>query len=849
MPAGKPITTNFTSGEISPLMRGRVDLVKYANGVGYLENFIVRPHGAITRRPGSDFVGEVEDRTVEHRLIPFVYSVETSYMLVFGPLTMQVVVDGEFLEDGFGARVEISTPYTEDDIKTLRFAQSGNRMYLAHPNHQPMELIREDGGTWNLTLHEHVDGPYLDENTTDNELELVDVVDSATLISHGGNAFVVGDVGKFITVAIDGFDYLAKVLTYVSATEITIDVLHNVVLGISPEVKVSFNGVNAAVADHDNTFKYTDAQKFLRLNDQLLTEAAPRWVYLTEFLDHKTMYNDNVTYPTYVPHVAVPAAAVRYQLKNRTITGTVKSRSNIFNSSDVGRHVRLAFNDEVVWCKITVYVGAAEVDVELGSDLPTSTGNLNDTTQQWVTSKYRLGAWGTNPGYPEQVVFHEDRLCWASTAAQPQTLFFSETGDFASHSPTNKQSEVQDNNAIQYTLNAATLNTITWLVSGPVLLIGTIAGEWQARSSNTVSEPLTPSNFFVTQQTTFGSTEISRPFRIGPSVLFLQRSGRAMRELFYSFEIDAYVAEDVSITSEHLFRLNASRAEQLTFQQEPYRVIWVLLTSGDLIALTYEREQKVYAWHRHNLGGDVESIAALPAGGQREDELYLIVRRQRADNGQYYRYVERISDYFEPSSSTDNVGVKFLDCAKSYSGAGTTLISGFQHLAGSTVKVIANNRILDDHVVDNFGNITLVDTATEVYAGLHNDGVVQLLPPESGVPQGFTAQGRIQRIHTMVARLLDSQGFYHGKSLDSLKEHARHLTLYNRLEWTADTTELTADSTLVTADNVPILPHYTGDTMFKTDHSHDRGTGYYIVARRQTPLTIISLMPELNTSI
>jgi hypothetical protein len=99
MPAAYPILTNFTGGEFSPLLRGRVDFEKYYNACATLENMIVHPHGGATRRPGTYFVAEVEDSSKATRLIPFEYSTEQAYMLEFGDQKMRVFMDnGSVLE-------------------------------------------------------------------------------------------------------------------------------------------------------------------------------------------------------------------------------------------------------------------------------------------------------------------------------------------------------------------------------------------------------------------------------------------------------------------------------------------------------------------------------------------------------------------------------------------------------------------------------------------------------------------------------------------------------------------------------------------------------------------------------
>ena len=76
--------TNFTAGELSPRLDGRTDLGKYFNGCKTLENMVVHPHGAASRRPGTKFVHEVKTSSAQTRLIPFEFSTTQTYILEFG---------------------------------------------------------------------------------------------------------------------------------------------------------------------------------------------------------------------------------------------------------------------------------------------------------------------------------------------------------------------------------------------------------------------------------------------------------------------------------------------------------------------------------------------------------------------------------------------------------------------------------------------------------------------------------------------------------------------------------------------------------------------------------------------
>ena len=93
------IKTNWTAGELAKDLFGRVDITKYANGAETLENFIVQPHGGITRRPGTRFVKEVKTSSAKTRLVPFEFSTTQAYCIEFGNLYVRFYKDnGAILE-------------------------------------------------------------------------------------------------------------------------------------------------------------------------------------------------------------------------------------------------------------------------------------------------------------------------------------------------------------------------------------------------------------------------------------------------------------------------------------------------------------------------------------------------------------------------------------------------------------------------------------------------------------------------------------------------------------------------------------------------------------------------------
>jgi hypothetical protein len=68
-----------------------------------LENFLILPHGGVTRRPGLKHVAEVKDSSKQVRLIPFEFSITQAYVLEFGDQYIRFYKDNAII-------VEDTTP-------------------------------------------------------------------------------------------------------------------------------------------------------------------------------------------------------------------------------------------------------------------------------------------------------------------------------------------------------------------------------------------------------------------------------------------------------------------------------------------------------------------------------------------------------------------------------------------------------------------------------------------------------------------------------------------------------------------------------------------------------------------
>ena len=254
-----------------------------------------------------------------------------------------------------------------------------------------------------------------------------------------------------------------------------------------------------------------------------------------------------------------------------------------FLSTDVGRFVYLHGG----YAKITGVTDTTNATISILSTLSAST----------ATANWQLGAFSDTTGHPSCVTFFEQRLVFAGTTNQPQAVFFSKSGDYE-NMDANIGGTVADSDAIIYTIASNQVNAIRFMTATRTLVIGTAGGEFTVSGGGTDSA-ITPTNILIKKQSNHGAANVDS-IAVGNVTLFLQRAKRKIRELAYNFDVDGYIAPDMTILAEHI---TEGGLTQLAYQQEPNQIIWGVRNDGELIGLTYQREQQVTAWHRHIFGG------------------------------------------------------------------------------------------------------------------------------------------------------------------------------------------------------------------------------------------------------
>lgn len=152
------VQTAFTGGEISADVASRIDLDKYQVALLQAENALIRPYGAVKKRPGFLYCGNCKYPDKKAILVKFNFTATISYMLEFGDKYIRIWRNGAYLN------IELATPYEAADLSRLRFVQSVDVLYIASGKYPVKKLMRYSENDWQFVDISWQQVPYGDLN-------------------------------------------------------------------------------------------------------------------------------------------------------------------------------------------------------------------------------------------------------------------------------------------------------------------------------------------------------------------------------------------------------------------------------------------------------------------------------------------------------------------------------------------------------------------------------------------------------------------------------------------------------------------------------------------------------------
>lgn len=323
----------------------------------------------------------------------------------------------------------------------------------------------------------------------------------------------------------------------------------------------------------------------------------------------------------------------------------------------------------------------------------------------------------------------QQRLALAKTSDKPQGAWLSKTdlqNNFTLHFP------IQDDDSIKFLLSGEQNEVRHILDLGNVVML-TRGGEWILQGDGNGFLTATQIN---PKQIGYNGASKIKPVVINNNALFIQARGNIVRDLASGITSETYNGNDLTIFSSHLF--DGYTIVDWAYQQAPNSIVWAVRSDGVLLGMTYLKEQDIVAWHRHDFsGGFVESVACIPEGD--EDYLYLLIKR--TIDGSTKRYIERMNT----RTLTDDTVVDsiFMDSAKTYDGRHTgsttmTLSGGTTWAYDETITITASASTFTSYDVGKAVHLTGADgTVIRFTLTAYTSATVMSGRPHKTVPAGM----------------------------------------------------------------------------------------------------------------
>lgn len=228
MAVSNKIQNSFTAGELDPKLRARNDIAVFYTGAAKLRNVLPIPQGAVKRRPGLEYVTDIDSGNV--KLYDFPYSGDTSYLMVLTENKMRIYKGGTL--------VSTETPTVSDaQVRDCTFAHSNDTLLMFHKDLAPTYFLRASDTSWttgawtlnNIPSHRFTTTATTTtcaiENSTGGNIDFSTWADGNTYVGRataGAATFAAGDVGRYIRGAAGGY---AKITAYTDTTHVVINIL------------------------------------------------------------------------------------------------------------------------------------------------------------------------------------------------------------------------------------------------------------------------------------------------------------------------------------------------------------------------------------------------------------------------------------------------------------------------------------------------------------------------------------------------------------------------------------------------------------------------------------------------
>jgi hypothetical protein len=814
---------SFSGGEIAPEMFGRIDDVKFGNGLRTCRNFVVKPQGAIENRAGFEFVRPVKYEDKRTRLLPFYYTNEQTLVIELGVKYCRFHTLGATVLDNFGQPYEIVTPYAEEDLFDIHYVQSADVLTLVHPKYPPKELRRYSATDWrlidinfmspihapfNVSVQAIGSGNY-DYYYTVTAVDADNISESvqSTEVHVVNNLYASGSKNRITWSAVNGaaryrvykrqnglFGYIGTTTDY-HFDDDNIDADMSCTPPIHDEI-FRTGGINS-VAVAQGGSNYITNGSIVRVD---ILNAGDRVGNVAD-----GVYEVNKPYRIKADGSVMMPVPVYFRFKFESTGGS-------------GADVKVRLVNGVVSQVLISHGGAGyssaslKIQHTLTTVLPDRDGNISDKkfydrpgAFNFIISNAPTLILSDPTGYGavlrpvirNGVVVAVDVLSKGFNYSNPSVMMNSNVGhgfeagkiDVNGSDYPGAVSYFQQRRVFAGTLakpqniwmtRSGTESNMSYSI--PSKDDDRIAVRVAAREASRIVHIVSLTNLMLLTNSaewkvgtnnsdvltpstisvmpySYVGASNVQPITVNNTMIYAASRGGHMRELAYSWQAGGYITGDISLRSPHLF--DDDEIVDLCYAKAPIPIIWAISASGRLLGCTYIPEQEIGGWHQHDtLNGRFLSCVAVAES--QTDALYVVVRRNI--NGQSRQFIERMRN----RSFVDLKDAFFVDAGMSYNGTPVTVLSGLNHLEGEMVSILADGAVHPQRQVIN-GRIQLEAPASCIHVGLPIVADAVTLPVVAQIDSGY-GQGRTKNVNKIWLRVHESSGIFAGPDADNLVE-------------------------------------------------------------------------------
>ena len=716
---GNEVISDFSYGELSPRLFGRVDSAIYKKGAQTLQNFVPMIQGGFRKRTGLVSLGTVYNNNPLVRLHKVVITGQLWFMLEFSAAsagaTATLRIWGNMLTTPSVVQT-ISIPYIGSELVSLQFGWAFPSLFIAHNQHAPASLNYVSGNTFSLTQPIPIVGSSAQYFTG--------------LVFTSGNTYI-------------------PFPTNFNIASISANILQ--VLTITKSV------YNAGPNTTTYTLSQNPQSSFWSFIGKVVTISGTGYTVLTVG-SYQITIAGNVAYTgvAYMCNTGLHVSAIRY-------TSVLPESCGLSAITSTGFYLTLAPTANLSYVTMAI---SQDVDLPFqgAGNYPGAVACANQRVIWMSSTNAPQDVWASVVGIWDTYGFMSMQFFELITSTQQQvsTNSSGQPIDSSGHVITAAlqntpayvnvyvtQEIIGDADGFNGAIYSDQNDAVQWCVSMVDMIFGTLSGQIEIDGNATAN------TYAFRNISRTGCAPIQGYFMTG-GVLFVDRAAKRVLLLnWQGTQIQCPPPITLSLFSEHLFEQDP--ITQIAYSSSPVMRLWFLRASGTVVCCEYDDQYNVQAWWRIATGynGGVDQILSIESGpGATEDLTYMAVQRGATVTFEVLDSPYWNQNYYSGTYLGAQVAFPaYLDCSVKYQNAvafssiTTTLCPSLAYLGSRTVSIWGDGAYLGTgSVVAGTLNLPALGSQTtynSVCVGLPFTSIMVSMPIDIGRPQDST-RGHVQ---------------------------------------------------------------------------------------------------------